>query len=124
MESVFQYFIKILQKLPAASIIFVGFTFFTITGCINVAEVRPVASNPVILPYLRLEQAGECYYIDDFMPEPDRIVVGKNSGMYLKYYTYFNAQYKYWSDAGIMLGFYSKDRRCWALFEEYELPRN
>ncbi|BBH51943.1 hypothetical protein [Fluviispira sanaruensis] len=85
--------------------------------------VRGPPPQPVTLPFLRLEQAGECYYIDDFLPTPDSLVNGKTSNLYLRYYTYWNARYKYWSEVGIMLAFYSKDLRCWALFEEYALPR-
>jgi hypothetical protein len=72
---------------------------------------------------LRLEQAGECYFIDDFLPTPDSLVSGKTSNLFLRYYTYWNARYKYWSDVGVMLAFYSRDMRCWALFEEYALPK-
>ncbi|KAB8027738.1 hypothetical protein [Fluviispira multicolorata] len=85
--------------------------------------VRGPPPQPVNLPFLRLEQAGECYYIDDFLPTPDSLVNGKTSNLYLRYYTYWNARYKYWSEVGIMLAFYSRDMRCWALFEEYALPR-
>jgi hypothetical protein len=85
--------------------------------------VRGPAPVPVSLPFMRLESGGECYFIDDFMPTPDTIVYGKTSGLYLRYYTYWNARYKYWSEVGIMLSFYSRDSRCWSLFEEYVLPR-
>ena len=85
--------------------------------------VRGPSPVPIILPFLRLEQGGECYFIDDFLPTPDSMVTGKNSGLYLRYYTYWNANYKYWDEVGIMLSFYSKDSRCWSLFEEYVLPR-
>lgn len=87
------------------------------------APVRtPTATAAINLPFLRLEQAGECYYIDDFLPTPDSLVTGKSGGLYLRYYTYWNAKYKFWSEVGIMLSFYSRDSRCWSLFEEYVLP--
>ena len=93
------------------------------SACQIVPDIRGVSPVPVNLPFMRLEQAGECYYIDDFLPTPDSLVSGKANGIYLRYYTYWNARYKYWSDVGIMLSFYSRDSRCWALFEEYVLPR-
>lgn len=84
---------------------------------------RNPAPGPVSLPFLRLEQAGECYFVDDFLPTPDSLVTGRTSGLSLRYYTYWNAKYKYWSEVGVMLSFYSKDSRCWGLFEEYVLPK-
>lgn len=78
---------------------------------------------PVTLPFMRLEEAGECYFVDDFLPTPDSMVLGRSGGLYLRYYTYWNARYKFWSEVGIMLSFYSRDNRCWSLFEEYVLPR-
>jgi hypothetical protein len=98
--------------------------FILFTSCYSLpTSVRGPAQAPVSLPFMRLEQGGECYYIDDFMPTPDSLVTGKTTGLYLRYYTYWFAKYKYWSEVGIMLSFYSKDSRCWALFEEYVLPR-
>ena len=103
----------------------VFFTLFVllINSCSTPPVVRGPPPAPVNLPFLRLEQAGECYFIDDFLPTPDSMVSGKTSNLYLRYYTYWNARYKYWSDVGIMLAFYSKDMRCWSLFEEYALPK-
>jgi hypothetical protein len=93
------------------------------TSCISMPpDTRAMAQAPVVLPFLRLEQGGECYFIDDFMPTPDSLVMGKATGLSLRYYTYWNAQYKYWSEVGVMLSFYSRDNRCWSLFEEYILP--
>ncbi len=88
-----------------------------------VATVRGPAPVPVSLPFMRLAQAGECYFIDDFMPTPDTMVTGKATGLSLRYYTYWNARYKSWAETGVMLSFYSKDSRCWSLFEEYILAR-
>lgn len=104
---------------------FIFFTLFSLllSGCSTPAVVRGPPITPVNLPFLRLEQAGECYFIDDFLPTPDSLVSGKTSNLFLRYYTYWNARYKYWSDVGVMLAFYSRDMRCWALFEEYALPR-
>ena len=63
--------------------------------------------------------ATECYYLDDFMPTPDRLVTGRSSGVFLRYYNYDSAIYKIWDKDSVMLAFYSKDNRCWSLFEEY-----
>jgi hypothetical protein len=107
--------------MPKSRYIFVFIAF--LSGCATTPDKRPGPGGPVILPFLRLEQAGECYFIDDFLPVPDSMVTGKNAGLYLRYYTYWDAKYKVWSDKGIMLSFYSRDNRCWALFEEYVLPK-
>src|SRR4051812_10978142 len=81
--------------------------FVLFTSCYSIpTAVRGPAPMPVNLPFMRLEQGGECYYIDDFMPTPDSLVTGKTTGLYLRYYTYWNARYKYWSEVGIMLSFY------------------
>lgn len=98
--------------------------FVFLSGCYSVpTSVRGPSPVPINLPFLRLEQGGECYFIDDFMPTPDSLVTGKTVGLSLRYYTYWNARYKYWFEVGIMLSFYSKDNRCWSLFEEYVMPR-
>lgn len=107
--------------------VFLLFAFFYVllNGCQS-TQLPPVVKGPpptpVYLPFLRLEQAGECYFIDDFLPTPDSLVSGKTYNLFLRYYTYLNARYKYWANVGIMLAFYSRDLRCWALFEEYALP--
>jgi hypothetical protein len=66
---------------------------------------------------------GECYYLDDFMPTPDNMVSGKSAGLFLRYYTFRSATYKAWERERIMLAFYSRDNRCWSLFEEYSTSR-
>jgi hypothetical protein len=112
--------LKFSKKGPFWAVIFGIFT----VSCISVPpDTRPEPVAPVVLPFLRLEQAGECYYIDDFLPTPDSLVTGKTMGLNLRYYTYWNARYKYWTDVGVMLSFYSRDMRCWSLFEEYVLPQ-
>lgn len=75
-------------------------------------------SVPVVLPYLRME-TGECYFIDDFLPTPENLVTGRVGGLFTRYYTYGSASYKEWTSQRIMLSFFSKDSRCWTLFEEY-----
>jgi len=83
-----------------------------------IPEQRKDLGFGTTLPFMRLE-ADECYYIDDFLPTPDALVSGKSSGLYLRYYTYNKAIYKWWRDESVLLAFYSKDSRCWSLFEEY-----
>jgi hypothetical protein len=111
------------KKLKRERLAFYSFICILLTACTSPPAVRGPAPTAINLPFLRLEQAGECYFIDDFMPTPDSLVNGKTSNLYLRYYTYWNANYKYWYDTGIMLAFYSKDLRCWSLFEEYSIPR-
>jgi hypothetical protein len=101
----------------------VSIIFIFLSSCMTVPPARTPSAAPVVLPFMRLEQGGECYFIDDFMPTPDSLVLGKATGLSLRYYTYWNAQYKYWSEVGVMLSFYSRDNRCWSLFEEYILPQ-
>lgn len=89
-------------------------------GCASVVpEKRKDFGSPVALPFMRME-ANECYFIDDFLPTPDLMVTGKSNGVYLRYYTYEAAIYKVWDKERIMLAFYSRDNRCWSLFEEYK----
>lgn len=93
------------------------FALFFIS-CATIPERRKDIGIPVTLPFLRME-SSECYYIDDFLPTPDNLVTGKNTGVHLRYYTYKSAIYKLWNEERIMLAFYSRDNRCWSLFEEY-----
>lgn len=88
------------------------------SGCAIIPERRKDLGVSVSLPFMRTE-AAECYFIDDFMPTPDNLVTGRTGGMYLRYYTYRSAIYKVWEQEKIMLAFYSRDNRCWSLFEEY-----
>jgi hypothetical protein len=70
------------------------------------------------IPFIK-NTPEECYYLDEFMPVPDRLVPGKTSGLGLRYYTYNMASYKDWDRKKITLSFYSNDDHCWFLFEEY-----
>lgn len=88
------------------------------SGCAIVPEKRKDFGITVTLPFMRME-AGECYFVDDFMPTPDNLVTGRSGGLYLRYYTYKSAVYKVWDEEKVMLAFYSRDNRCWSLFEEY-----
>ena len=89
-----------------------------LTACSTIPESRKDLSFPVEIPFMRMEPS-ECYYLDDFLPTPDSLVTGKNAGMYLRYYTFNSAIYKFWREEKVMLAFYSRDQRCWSLFEEY-----
>ena len=79
-------------------------------GCQTAFQVD--SSQPVHLPFMK-------NYLDEFMPVPDGMVSGKSGSMDLRYYSYKTANYKEWRLKGIMLSFYSKNGRCWSLFEEY-----
>ena len=76
--------------------------------------------EPVTIPFLR-NSANECYFLDDFMPIPTELVTGRTGTLDLRYYNYKVANYKKWQTSGIMLKFYSRNGRCWSLFEEYYL---
>ena len=92
------------------------------SGCAIVPEKRKDFGVTVSLPFMRME-AGECYFVDDFMPTPDNLVSGRSGGLWLRYYTYKSAVYKVWDEEKVMLAFYSRDNRCWSLFEEYAAGR-
>jgi hypothetical protein len=96
------------------------FAFTSQMGCVSLsAKVSGVAA--VDIPYLK-NSANECYYLDDFMPLPDRMVTGKHGTLGLRYYSYNTANYKDFDPSQkIILSFYSVDQRCWSLFEEYLL---
>ncbi len=86
------------------------------SGCKT--AVSTGSGDAVYLPFLK-NSANECYYLDDFMPMPDGLVSGKSGALDLRYYSYKLANYKEWRLKEIMLSFYSKNGRCWSLFEEY-----
>lgn len=92
------------------------------SACVSLPERRKDLGVSVVLPFLRMD-ATECYYLDDFMPTPDNMVLGKSSGLHLRYYTFRAATYKTWESERVMLAFYSRDNRCWSLFEEYSTGR-
>lgn len=91
-----------------------------LASCKSVPEGRKDLAAPIVLPIMRVEPT-ECYFLDDFLPTPDNMVTGRSGGMYLRYYTYKSAVYKYWERESVMLSFFSRDNRCWSLFEEYKL---
>jgi len=80
------------------------------------------APDPTFLPFLK-NSANECYFIDEFMPVPDGLVSGKSGALDLRYYSYKLANYKEWRAKEIMLSFYSKNGRCWSLFEEFYIAQ-
>ena len=90
------------------------------SACQSVVKLE--ARTPVQVPYIR-NSANECYYLDEFMPVPDSLVSGESGAMKLRYYTYNFANYKDWADREIVLSFYSRDDKCWSLFEEFYLIR-
>lgn len=81
-------------------------------------SVQVADPEPISLPFLK-NSANECYYLDEFMPIPTEMVTGRTGSMDLRYYNYKLANYKEWQLTGIMLKFYSRNGRCWSLFEEY-----
>jgi hypothetical protein len=94
------------------------------TGC-NTITLSARVSEPsaVDIPYMK-NSASECYFLDEFMPLPDRMVTGKHGILGLRYYSYNSANYKDWDPRQkIILSFYSQDNRCWSLFEEYLLSK-
>lgn len=95
---------------------------FSVVSCATMPEKRKDLGVSVILPFMRMD-GGECYYLDDFMPTPDNMVSGKSSGLFLRYYTFRSATYKTWESERVMLAFFSRDNRCWSLFEEYSSAR-
>lgn len=94
------------------------FAWLALVSCSTIGEKRKDFGFTVELPFMRME-SSECYYLDDFLPTPDNLVSGRNGGLYLRYYTYNSAIYKFWKEEKVMLAFYSRDQRCWSLFEEY-----
>ena len=89
-----------------------------LSGCSTVSVSASLkADEAVNLPMFK-NTANECYYLDDFMPIPDSMVVGKSGALHLRYYTYNAAKYKQWKNRKIILSFYSTDDHCWSLFEE------
>ncbi|RZA13461.1 MAG: hypothetical protein EOP10_29685 [Proteobacteria bacterium] len=92
----------------------------TLSSCQSVVKLE--TRVPVQVPYIR-NSANECYYLDEFMPVPDNLVSGESGAMKLRYYTYNVANYKDWDNREIILSFYSRDDKCWSLFEEFYLLR-
>ena len=108
-----------MTSLSVVSKICIAFlTLLLAAGCAIIPEKRKDLGMTVSLPFMRME-AGECYYLDDFMPTPDNLVSGRSGGLFLRYYTFKSAVYKVWDEEKVMLAFYSRDNRCWSLFEEY-----
>jgi hypothetical protein len=91
-------------------------------SCATMPEKRKDLGISIVLPFMRMD-GSECYYLDDFMPTPDNMVSGKSSGLFLRYYTFRSATYKTWESERVMLAFFSRDNRCWSLFEEYSSAR-
>ena len=91
---------------------------FLCASCQFLISTKKLTDQGVVLPFLK-NTPNECYYLDDFMPVPNNMVTGKSGSLSLRYYTYNAASYKDWQESQIILSFYSRDSRCWSLFEEY-----
>src|SRR5690349_14619989 len=102
---------------PTARVIALALMLLT-AAALQTAISTTASNDSVHLPFLK-SSPNECYYLDDFMPVPDGLVTGKNGALDLRYYSYKMANYKEWRLKQIMLSFYSKNGRCWSLFEEY-----
>ena len=100
--------------------IFASLACLILGACQTVVKLE--SRVPVQVPYIR-NSANECYYLDEFMPVPDSLVSGESGAMKLRYYTYSIANYKDWENREIILSFYSRDEKCWSLFEEFYLIR-
>lgn len=106
---------KKLIRLLALCVFYTPF----ISGCSTLGlSARVKTAETVQLPFIK-NTANECYYLDEFMPVPDSLVSGQSGQMKLRYYTYRAANYKDWDNRHVVLSFYSRDDRCWSLFEEY-----
>lgn len=88
----------------------------SLKACQSVVHLE--GATPVQLPYLK-NTANECYYLDEFMPVPDNLVTGLSGALKLRYYSFKFANYKDWGQREIVLSFYSRDDKCWSLFEEF-----
>ncbi len=104
------------MKYQTKNIVFVLGTLPLVTGCQTALQAS--GADPVHVPFLK-NSANECYFLDEFMPLPDGLVSGKSGALDLRYYSYRTANYKEWRLKQIMLSFYSKNGKCWSLFEEY-----
>ena len=91
-----------------------------LSSCKTILATRGKTDQGLALPYLK-NVAGECYYVDEFMPVPNALVSGKSGALKLRYYTYNSAFYKDWPESRVILSFYSSDEQCWSLFEEYSV---
>jgi hypothetical protein len=109
-----------LHKMMAITFLYLSSVL--VAGC-SMVRFSASISEPdgVHIPFLK-NSANECYYLDEFMPIPDRLVTGKTGKLGLRYYSYNTANYKDWDPRQkVILSFYSQDSRCWSLFEEYLL---
>ncbi len=100
------------------------FFLFSVLAMLSACQsvVKLESRIPTQVPYIK-NSANECYYLDEFMPVPDNLVSGESGALKLRYYTYGYANYKDWSDREVILSFYSRDDKCWSLFEEFYLLR-
>lgn len=96
-------------------------TLLALSGCQASVAVKP--EEPIALPFLK-NTPNECYYLDEFMPTPQRMVSGRSGSSKLRYYVYNVADYKNTQYDQVVLAFYSGDERCWSLYEERYLKNS
>ena len=92
--------------------------FALVTSCQSMPYSKKYADEGLVLPFIK-NSPNECYYLDEFMPVPNNLVLGKTGSLNIRYYSYNSALYKDWPESQIVLSFYSKDDKCWSLYEEY-----
>lgn len=108
------------QSVKSFVLLFLTVAGSALSACTSTSDAEKSKPVAVTLPFMRVD-TSECYFIDDFLPTPDNLVTGKSSGYFLRYYTYKVAKYKDWDSAKLMLSFYSRDSRCWSLYDEHEV---
>ena len=114
--------LRVMRNIRKPSPLFYLATLATIVaGCQTSIAVKP--EDPVALPFLK-NTPNECYFLDDFMPTPDRMVSGRSGSAKLRYYVYKIAKYKDYQYNQVVLAFYSGDDRCWSLYEERYVKDN
>jgi len=110
------------RKLTAAWLVTASIALLSACQTTSIG-VKVATPDGVEIPFMK-NAATECYFLDDFMPVPDRLVTGKHGSIGLRYYSYNSANYKDWDPRRkVILSFYSLDNRCWSLFEEYMVTR-
>lgn len=114
--------LRVMRNLRKTSLLFyLALSLAIVAGCQTSVAVKP--EEPVALPFLK-NTPNECYFLDDFMPTPERIVSGRSGSAKLRYYVYKIAKYKDTQYNQVVLAFYSGDDRCWSLYEERYIRDN
>ena len=114
--------LRVMRNLRTTSLLFyLACSLALVAGCQTSVAIKP--EDPVALPFLK-NTPNECYFLDDFMPTPDRMVSGRSGSAKLRYYVYKIAKYKDTQYNQVVLAFYSGDYRCWSLYEERYIRDN